>query len=625
MAGGDKIRIAVQFVNENEKKGILAALEERRFWVERDPLLVRNAAFSKIDIAHPHNIEILLVETGRQRNLVEDPQDALKSACDDFDSVAIIGVGWGFGLRIENLPAENPPVVIAAKVTDYSQVRKGTNPDGSPVFRYPSVSHSTSSSLVNMFVGSVNTGGFGTIKVYKGEIVCGEPLMDKQYISTTIMDEHEEVLLGEVQSSAINVATPRRERVRLLIKGACDYRDGNQNGAVEMPSDEEQQKASKNAMLVLLDGIKLGLFGQLRKSSSLPSALVTPANAGGGGALGVPASSDTNPAEQSPTTESENLAVSHPADTPPEVAQTPNSNNKSTGNRFVIAISYAGEYRDDFVLPIAEALRDKFGKDKIFYDRFHQAELPSKDAADYICDIYRNHSDLILVFLGRKYVDDNKVVCARERRAVDDFMSSRKNKMRVLFLDTGDGRINVTYKVPDLYPSLEFPPLIDRENIPETIELITGRLKIARETLLEESGNRSVQPVPPSANGDPGQAATKAANKLPDELKTRYPNDSDLHQFAQDLLSDAPEYASESESGVAVAKILRDFSKTKLAKGDLSNRPQHYLCEAMHLLEKDGSQPELLAECRRLKAESYSKRDGRGNKLMAELFAQDTG
>src|ERR1700754_2733350 len=63
--------------------------------------------------------------------------------------------------------------------------------------------------------------------------------------------------------------------------------------------------------------------------------------------------------------------------------------------RFRIAFSFAGEKRS-YVEKIARILADRFGEDKILYDKFHEAEFARDDLAFYLPALYHDESDVIV-------------------------------------------------------------------------------------------------------------------------------------------------------------------------------------------------------------------------------------
>jgi hypothetical protein len=70
--------------------------------------------------------------------------------------------------------------------------------------------------------------------------------------------------------------------------------------------------------------------------------------------------------------------------------------------RFRIAFSFAGEKRN-FVAQVAAILAERFGEDKILYDKYHEAEFSRSDLALYLPPFYHNESDLVVAVLCKDY------------------------------------------------------------------------------------------------------------------------------------------------------------------------------------------------------------------------------
>ncbi len=70
--------------------------------------------------------------------------------------------------------------------------------------------------------------------------------------------------------------------------------------------------------------------------------------------------------------------------------------------RFRIAFSFAGEKRD-FVAQVAAILAERFGEDKILYDKYHEAEFARHDLGIYLPKLYGEQSDLIVPVLCPNY------------------------------------------------------------------------------------------------------------------------------------------------------------------------------------------------------------------------------
>lgn len=70
---------------------------------------------------------------------------------------------------------------------------------------------------------------------------------------------------------------------------------------------------------------------------------------------------------------------------------------------FRVGLTFSGVHRQEIVAPVAGALARKLGKDRVFYDRFHEASLGGFMARELLEDIYLNQCDLIVAFLSDKY------------------------------------------------------------------------------------------------------------------------------------------------------------------------------------------------------------------------------
>src|ERR1041385_2144168 len=73
-----------------------------------------------------------------------------------------------------------------------------------------------------------------------------------------------------------------------------------------------------------------------------------------------------------------------------------------TTRRFRIAFSFAGEKRD-FVAKVAAILARQFGKERILYDKFHEAEFARHDLGILLPKLYGEQSDLIVPVLCPNY------------------------------------------------------------------------------------------------------------------------------------------------------------------------------------------------------------------------------
>ncbi|WMJ08101.1 TIR domain-containing protein [Nitrosomonas sp. sh817] len=93
--------------------------------------------------------------------------------------------------------------------------------------------------------------------------------------------------------------------------------------------------------------------------------------------------------------------------------------------RFLVALSFPGEHRN-YVHQVANALAEKLGQDKVFYDQWYTAELAQPDMDVLLQSFYHDHSELIVPFLCADY--ERKEWCGLEWRAIRDLIKRRQSK-----------------------------------------------------------------------------------------------------------------------------------------------------------------------------------------------------
>jgi hypothetical protein len=106
----------------------------------------------------------------------------------------------------------------------------------------------------------------------------------------------------------------------------------------------------------------------------------------------------------------------------------------SKARRFAVAFSYAGEDRAR-VAPLAEALAQRFGRQRVLYDRFHEAEFARPNLDVYLPALYRDQSELIVVLLSPDY--PRKAWCGLELRWIRQLLLGPGSE-RILLLSLGD-------------------------------------------------------------------------------------------------------------------------------------------------------------------------------------------
>lgn len=114
----------------------------------------------------------------------------------------------------------------------------------------------------------------------------------------------------------------------------------------------------------------------------------------------------------------------------PKIEKVDKSLSKLESIKFKVALSFPGEKRG-YVSNVVELIRPKLGKDSIFYDFDYQSQLARPNLDTMLQNIYRNNSELIVVFLCAEY--SKKQWCGLEWRAIRDIIKAKENK-RIMFV-----------------------------------------------------------------------------------------------------------------------------------------------------------------------------------------------
>jgi hypothetical protein len=132
--------------------------------------------------------------------------------------------------------------------------------------------------------------------------------------------------------------------------------------------------------------------------------------------------------------------------------------NYSESKRFSIALSFPGEYRS-FVEKVADNLAATVPTNRVLYDKYCEAEFARLDLDTYLPNLYRNQSELVVIFLCPEYKE--KRWCKLEWRYIKQLIATPdQHKIMLLsFVDPddltdigilpGDGYINIGTRQPD--------------------------------------------------------------------------------------------------------------------------------------------------------------------------------
>jgi hypothetical protein len=101
--------------------------------------------------------------------------------------------------------------------------------------------------------------------------------------------------------------------------------------------------------------------------------------------------------------------------------------------RFAIALSYAREYQS-IVRAIADGLSSRFGRARVLFDEYHGGEFARPKLDKYLPDLYRHHSELVVVFLCPQYT--TKKWCRLEWTSIRELIKTPESA-RIMLLSIG--------------------------------------------------------------------------------------------------------------------------------------------------------------------------------------------
>lgn len=116
--------------------------------------------------------------------------------------------------------------------------------------------------------------------------------------------------------------------------------------------------------------------------------------------------------------------------------------------RFKIALSFSGKNRD-IVQKIAEGLAEVYGESRVLYDMFHRAEFARPNLDLHLQNLYKNESDLIVIFICDSY--NAREWCGIEWRAIRELLNSKTSDDRIMFVKCGEGSIDGVFGTLDGY------------------------------------------------------------------------------------------------------------------------------------------------------------------------------
>src|SRR5215831_11403878 len=164
--------------------------------------------------------------------------------------------------------------------------------------------------------------------------------------------------------------------------------------------------------------------------------------------------------------------------------------------KFQVALSFAGEHRS-FVEGVADHLSRNLGQNRVFYDRYYEAELARPNLDTYLTHIYREDADLIAIFLCANYAQ--KDWCGLEWRVIRDVLKQKRDSEIMPFkfddvivegLLSIDGYIDIAHRTPEEVAGL----ILQRIDGEGTFPLHPSKSKLSA-AYMESSFHSSLSPA----------------------------------------------------------------------------------------------------------------------------------
>lgn len=152
-----------------------------------------------------------------------------------------------------------------------------------------------------------------------------------------------------------------------------------------------------------------------------------------------------------------------------------NSKNKKstpvdiTKHHFKVALSFPGEVRD-YIKLVVEELERIIGANSCFYDNNYKAQLARPSLDNLLQDIYKNRSNLVVVFLCEKY--EEKEWCCIEFRAIKEIIMQKQQHSRVMFIKMDNGEVQGVFKTDGYIDGRSHSPVEVAGFIQERIDLL---------------------------------------------------------------------------------------------------------------------------------------------------------
>ncbi|MBV9617085.1 MAG: TIR domain-containing protein [Ktedonobacteraceae bacterium] len=190
----------------------------------------------------------------------------IQDAIDVLHPSAIIMVGIAFGINQKK--RQMGDILVSRQLLPYDLQRVGTDSSGKVVVTLRADRPSASPRMLSIFRGAANYWQEPP-KVQFGPILSGDKLVDNQQYRDQMVELSPEAIGGEMEGAGLYAAAQRKKVDWILVKGICDWADGQKN---QQDEGQRQKDAAENAVRFITYVISKGGFAGQNVQTTAPFA-----------------------------------------------------------------------------------------------------------------------------------------------------------------------------------------------------------------------------------------------------------------------------------------------------------------------------------------------------------------
>jgi nucleoside phosphorylase/tetratricopeptide (TPR) repeat protein len=202
------------------------------------------------DLGVVNDTSVFMVQSEMGAGGLGAAQETVQKGIEALSPSAVIMVGIAFG--VDDKKQKIGDILVSQRLMLYDLQRIGTGKDGRPRIIPRGDRPHASNWLIDRFRSADLDWDEQKSKVRFGLIFSGEKLVDNIDFRNDIHDLEPEAIGGEMEGAGLYSACQDKQVPWILVKGICDWADGNK----EENRDEHQAVAAQNAASFLLHALQ---------------------------------------------------------------------------------------------------------------------------------------------------------------------------------------------------------------------------------------------------------------------------------------------------------------------------------------------------------------------------------